>query len=75
VKLIEKLKSRNIPMVIQSARANSAKGKKAIEAYMRRHGLPSMKVYAKPHGRLYVDDKGHRHTSWSGTLRAIEKSQ
>lgn len=72
VRTIMALKKRKIPMVIQSARANSAKGKKAIEDYLDRHGLPKMRVYAKPHGRAYIDDRGHKHTSWAGTMRAIE---
>lgn len=74
VRAIEKLRAKRIPMVIHSARANSKRGKKAIEDYLERHGLPKMKVYAKPNGRVYVDDRGHKHRGWRGTLRAIERA-
>jgi len=75
VKLIMKLKKSRTPMAIASARANSAKGKKAIEDYLAKHGLPSMKVYPKPSGVVYVDDRGYKHKSWRGTARAIAKAR
>lgn len=75
VRLISRLKAQRVPMVIQSARANSKKGKRAIEAYLKEHGLPSMKVFPKPHGVVYVDDRGHRHKSWRGTAAAISRAR
>lgn len=75
VKLITELKAKRVPMVIQSARANSERGRKAIADYLEEHGLPAMRIYPKPHGVLYVDDRGHRHTSWTGTAKAIERAR
>lgn len=73
VRRIKAWRAAKIPVVVQSARANSAKGKKAIEAYLRQHDIPITKVYPKPGGAIYVDDRGYRHRSWDATGRYVKR--
>lgn len=73
VRRIKAWRQAKIPVVVQSARANSKKGKAAIEAYLREHDIPVTKVFPKPAGAIYVDDRGYQHRSWRATGRAVEK--
>jgi len=73
VRRIKAWRADKIPVVVQSARANSAKGKQAILDYLRKHDIPITRVYAKPHGAIYVDDRGYKHRSWKATGRYVKR--
>jgi len=73
VRRIKAWRAEKIPVVVQSARANSERGKKAIEDYLRRHQIPITRVYPKPGGAIYIDDRGYRHRSWKATGRYVKR--
>jgi len=73
VRRIKAWRAAKIPVVVASARANSKTGKKAIEAYLRQHDIPITKVFPKPHGAIYIDDRGYKHRSWRATGRYVKR--
>lgn len=73
VRRIKAWRAAKIPVVVASARANSATGKKAIEAYLLEHDIPITKVFPKPAGAIYVDDRGYKHRSWRATGRYVKR--
>ena len=65
--------SKYFRIIIYSCRAASAKGAKAIEAYMLQHELPFVSVTAiKPAALFYIDNLAIRFEGdWKQTLKQI----
>jgi hypothetical protein len=55
---------------VHSSRANTAAGKALIEAQLAASGL-AVQVEAKPGADCYIDNLGHRFTTWQETLGQV----
>lgn len=58
---VRDLQAAGFEVVVQSTRASTWEGNVAMNAWLARHGFPSLIVTAeKPMAMLYVDDRGFR---------------
>ena len=60
-------------VVVFSARAKKKTGHKAIWAWLKEHGFPSMCIVTeKPHAVIYIDDRGYHFEGYFPTVEFIK---
>lgn len=59
---------------VNSQRSGTLEGKKVIEDYLIRYGIPFDEVSTtKPAAKFYIDDKGIRFKNWNQTIKDLEE--